>query len=130
MNMVKRPNQFYAYIVYEQTEHAKFFETHWSIFILNHAIRTDPIYLSEEFKQQRTEHVLKLSGLPNHTLAWDLLELLKTCNAYACIIPNDKFGTLMRHAFIYFTSEEDVIAANTGYDFVYKNQQLFWSFST
>ena len=50
MNMVKRPNQFHAYIIYEQTEHAKFFETHWSIFILNHAIRTDPIYLSEEFK--------------------------------------------------------------------------------
>ena len=51
MNMIKKPNQFHAYIVYEQTEHAKFFETHWSIFILNHAIHTDLIYLSEEFKQ-------------------------------------------------------------------------------
>jgi len=88
---------------------------------LNHAIRTDPIYLSEEFKQQRTEHVLKLSGLPNHTLAQDLLELLKTCNTHTCIISNDKFETLMRHAFIYFAFEEDVIAANTGHDFVYKN---------
>ena len=28
MNMVKRPNQFHAYIIYEQTEHIKFFETH------------------------------------------------------------------------------------------------------
>ena len=88
---------------------------------MNHAIHTDPIYLSEEFKQQRTKHVLKLSGFPNNTLAWDLLDLLKTCNDHACIIPNDKFDTLMRHAFIYFTSEEDVIAANTGHDFVYKN---------
>ncbi len=52
---------------------------------------------------------------------------MKTCNAHACIISNDKFGTLIRHAFIYFTSEEDVIAVNTGHDFVYKNQQLFWS---
>ena len=119
--MVKRPNQFHAYIIYEQTEHAKFFETYWSIFILNHAIRTDPIYLSEEFKQQRTEHVLKLSGLLKHTLAQDLLELLKTCNAHTCIIPNDKFGILMRHVFIYFASEADIIAANTGHDFVYKN---------
>ena len=130
MNMVKRPNQFHAYIVYENTKDVKFFETHWSIFILNHAIRTDPIYLSDEFKQQRTEHVLKLSGLPNHTLARDLLDLLKTCNAHACIIPNDRFGTPMRHAFIYFASEDDVIAANTGHDFVYKNQQLFWSSPT
>ena len=52
MNMVKRPNQFHAYIVYKLPEHAKFFETHWSIFILNHAVRTDLIYLSDEFKQQ------------------------------------------------------------------------------
>ncbi len=88
---------------------------------MNHAIRTDPIYLLKEFKQQHTEHVLKLSGLPNHTLARDLLELLKIYNAHACIIPNDKFGILMRHTFIYFASEEDVIAANTGHDFVYKN---------
>ena len=88
---------------------------------MNHAIRTDPIYLSEEFKQQRTDHVLKLSDLPNNTLARDLLDLLKTYNIHAYIIPNDKFGILMRHAFIYFASEEDVIAANTGYDFVYKN---------
>ncbi len=50
MNIVKRPNQFYDYIVYEQIDHAKFFETHWSIFILNHAIHTDPIYLLEAFK--------------------------------------------------------------------------------
>ncbi len=73
---------------------------------MNHAICTDPIYLSEEFKQQHTEHVLKLSGLSNNTLACDLLDLLKTCNAHACIIPNDKFDTLMRHTFIYFASEE------------------------
>ncbi len=122
MNIVKRPNQFHAYIVYENTEDVKFFETHQSIFILNHTIRTDPIYLSDEFKQQRTEHVLKLSGLPNYTLARDLLDLLKMCNAHVCIISNDRFGTPMRHAFIYFASEDDVIAANTGHDFVYKNQ--------
>jgi len=125
MNMVKQPNQFHAYIVYKNTEDVKFFETHWSIFILNHAIQTDPIYLSEEFKQQCTEYILKLSGLPNNTLARNLLDLLKTCNAHAYIIPNDRFGTPMRHAFIYFASEDDVIVANTGHDFVYKNQQLF-----
>jgi len=94
---------------------------------LNHAICTDPIYLSEEFKQQYTEYVLKLSDLPNNTLACDLLDLLKTCNAHVCIISNDKFGTLMRHTFIYFVSEENVIAANIEHDFMYKNQQLFWS---
>ena len=44
-----------------------------------------------------------------------------------CIISNDKFGTLMRHTFIYFVSEENVIAANIEHDFMYKNQQLFWS---
>ena len=88
---------------------------------MNHTIHTDLIYLSEEFKQQRTEHVLKLSGLSNNTLACDLLDLLKTYNAHACIIPNDKFGTPMRHTFIYFASKEDIIAANTGHDFIYKN---------
>ncbi len=88
---------------------------------MNHAIRTDPIYLSEEFKQQRTEHILKLSGLSNYTLAQNLLDLLKTCNAHACIISNDRFGIPIRHAFIYFASEDDVIVANTGHDFVYKN---------
>ena len=88
---------------------------------MHHAIYTNLIYLLEEFKQQHTEHVLKLSGLSNNTLAWDLLDLLKICNAHACIILNDKFGTPMRHALIYFTSEKDIITANTEHDFTYKN---------
>ncbi len=88
---------------------------------MHYAICTDPIYLSKEFKQQYIEHILKLSSLLNNTLARDLLDLLKTCNAHVCIIPNNKFDTPMRHAFIYFASEEDVIAANTRHDFVYKN---------
>ena len=64
-------------------------------------------------------HILKLSGLPNNILARDLLDLLKTCKAYACIIPNDRFGVSIRHAFIYFGSEDDIIAVNIGHDFVY-----------
>src|SRR6266498_599522 len=59
-----------------------------------------------------------------------MIRLDSTSNRFANQISNQIFFgtlTLMRHAFIYFASEDDIITVNTGHDFVYKNQQLFWS---
>jgi len=44
---------------------------------------------------------------------------IKTYKAYTCVIPNDRFDVSIRHAFIYFESEDNIIAANIGHDFVY-----------
>jgi len=76
--------------------------------------------------KQRRINVLKLSGFPEGTTAYDLKEILQPCKAKTCFIPfNLNTSRNANYAFITFKSDELLGAAQeTLYSF--QGKELYW----
>ncbi|GET04392.1 hypothetical protein GLOIN_2v1786507 [Rhizophagus clarus] len=80
----------------------------WSHFIGKEYVRVTPILLSEEQRDQRKQHSLRLSGLPIGTTAINLRPILDEMNAMTCFIPRNPFHYKpFTYAYVNFKNEED-----------------------
>src|ERR1043165_5461140 len=101
-----------VYVVYELPTSTIVFNDTWSIFYKKEAIRVTPLKLTEEAIKNRTQHVIKLTGLPLHCYAGDLLPTCEKLNAKTVHVPRVR-GHVRPDTtgFIYYDSEEDLAAA-------------------
>jgi RNA recognition motif-containing protein len=98
----------------------------WSVSIGKHLVYTQPKVISDEVKEQQYANVIKLTGLPNNTTAWDLKNLAEEYNIKYIHIPrNGKFNTPLKFCFIYF-ADENSLAIATNKIFSLNGNQLSW----
>src|ERR1043165_5855515 len=110
--IVKKEWYNIVYIIYELPTSTIVFNDTWLIFYKKEAIRVTPLKLTEEAIKNRTQHVIKLTGLPLHCYASDLLPICEKLNAKTIHILQAR-GDVRPDTigFIYYDSEEDLATA-------------------
>ncbi|GES88562.1 hypothetical protein GLOIN_2v1786507 [Rhizophagus clarus] len=97
-----------AYIIYKDVNSVQRFYHKWSHFIGKEYIRVTPILLSEEQRDQRKQHSLRLSGLPIRMTAINLRPILDEMNTMTCFISRNPFHYKpFTYAYVNFKNEED-----------------------
>src|SRR3989337_1303725 len=117
-----------AFVVFEDKQHVQeFYETSWSISIMDFNVRVEPIDLPDEFRDLRKAFCLKLTGLPPNTSGPDLIDITTQSKAKTCFIPRDKTSSYrpLRYAYLQFESQEALdFAKNSHYKL--NNNKLYW----
>lgn len=83
----------------------------WSIPFKADLIRIFPFLNTNEIKEERNQHVLRLNNLPPGTTGYDLKEILKETHGRTCYIPRTRNYIRKRMAIISFDSAEQAEAA-------------------
>jgi hypothetical protein len=115
-----------ALITFDNIAAMEHFKDEWMTFIEKDGVRIFPLTLTEEERDQRRNHVFKLSGFRAGTLARDLLQILENVKAASIFIPRHpgSYKTL-NYGFVAFRNEEDQNNASGQY-FAFDNCNLFW----
>jgi hypothetical protein len=118
----------HAFITYEtQKDVQPFFDSIWSVFILKDCVRVLPKTLSQQARDLRREHCVKISGLPNGTTAHDLQHILRETKAKSCFIPRKRNNyNYCNYAFLTFTNDNMLQNALT-HTYAIKTYELFWT---
>jgi hypothetical protein len=118
----------HAFITYEtQKDVQPFFDSIWSVFILKDCVRVLPKTLSQQARDLRREHCVKISGLPNGTTAHDLQHILRETKAKSCFIPRKRNNyNYCNYAFLTFTDDNMLQNALT-HIYAIKTYELFWT---
>ena len=115
-----------ALITYDNISAMEHFKNEWMTFIEKDGVCILPLTLSEEERNQRRNHVFKLSGFRAGTLARDLLQIIENVKAASIFIPRHP-GTYktLNYGFVAFRNEEDQNNAASQL-FAFDNCNLFW----
>jgi hypothetical protein len=99
--------------------------TRWAIPMKADLIRIFPFLNTNSIKEERNQHVLKLTNLPPATTGYDLQEIIKDSKAQTCYIPRTNNYRRKRFAILSFKSEEDMEAARDSFPTL-GNTELTW----
>jgi hypothetical protein len=128
LNMRTKFNSMFqqAYITFEDISAMEYFKDEWFTFIEKDGVRIFPLTLTEQERNQRRNHVFKLSGFRAGTLARDLVQILETVKAASIFIPRHP-GTYktLNYGFVAFRSDADQNSA-AQQNFAFEDCNLFW----
>ena len=128
LSIVKKRSYNVAYVVYEDPSIISTkFKNIWYLYLKKDTIRIIPLNLSPEKIKQRTNHIIKLAKLPLFIYAKDLQELIKQINGIYCFVSRNSDDYSCNYAYIRFKSHEDLVAAITSRELIFKGKKLYFT---
>jgi RNA recognition motif-containing protein len=97
----------------------------WSVPLKADLIRIFPFLNTNQIREERAQHTLKLNNLPPGTRGYDLKEIIKETNAKTCYIPRMNNYNRKRFAILSFETVEHLEAAKDTHPEL-GNTQLSW----
>jgi hypothetical protein len=97
-----------AIVTFKEEETAKILAEQWSIPFGKESLRILPVVGEKEELKRRSEYILKLTGLPAGTTAYDLEEIGREIRGKTMYIPRTTNYFRERFAFIAFENEEQM----------------------